>query len=107
MSSSDRPSRPVLEGAALRAAIRRSVGKFVDLDEYDLFIFGSEASGVADRQSDIDIGIAGPRPLTGSVLQRIRDDLETLRTLRGFDLVDFSQVDEPFRAEALKHVERL
>ena len=74
MPSNDRPSRPALTGTALRAAIRQAVAKFVDLDQYDLFIFGSEATGAADRRSDVDIGIAGPEPLPGSVLQRIRDE---------------------------------
>jgi hypothetical protein len=40
-------------------------------------------------------------------MQRIRDDLETLRTLRQFDVVDLTMVDESFKAEALKHAERL
>ena len=107
MPPSDLPSRPALTGKALRAAIRQSLQKFVDLEQHDVFIFGSEAAGVADRRSDIDVGIAGPQPLSGSVLQRIRDDLETLRTLRGFDVVDFSRVDDAFKTEALKHVERI
>jgi predicted nucleotidyltransferase len=98
---------PVLAGDFLRVAIRESVQKFLDIELYKLFIFGSEASGMADRRSDIDIGILGPQPLSGAVMQRIREDLETLRTLRPFDVVDLSRVDEAFKAEALEHAERL
>ena len=83
------------------------MGRFLDLPLYNIFIFGSEAVGTADRRSDIDIGILGPQPVPGAVMQRIREDLEKLRTLRQFDLVDFSQVDASFRAEALQHAERL
>ena len=107
MESSRLHSSPVLAGEALRRAIRESVGKFLDLERYQLFVFGSEASGVADRRSDIDIGIVGPRPVPGATLQRIRQELDTLRTLRSFDVVDFASADESFRAEALEHAERL
>ena len=107
MGSSDFHSRPVLADASLRRAIKGSVAKFLDLNRYQLFIFGSEASGVADRCSDIDIGILGPQPISGAVMQHIRQDLETLRTLRPFDVVDFSSVDESFKREALEHAERL
>ena len=107
MPSNDIQSRPVLTGATLRTAIRESVRKFLDLDRYQLFIFGSEASGVADRRSDIDVGLLGPEPVSGAVLQRIRDELDSLRTLRAFDLVDLSGVDESFRTEALTHAQRL
>jgi len=107
MKSKDRHSMPVLAGDSLRVAIRESVQKFLDLELYKLFIFGSEASGMAERRSDIDIGILGPQPVSGAVMQRIREDLETLRTLRPFDVVDLSRVDEAFKAEALEHAERL
>ena len=107
MKTEDAPSSPVLAGNSLRVAIRESAEKFLDLSVYKLFIFGSEASGVADRRSDIDIGILGPQPVSGAVMQQIRESLETLRTLRPFDVVDFSRVDESFKAEALEHAERL
>ena len=100
-------SRPVLAGLSLRRAIRECVHKVLDLERYELFVFGSEASGVADRRSDIDIGILGPQPIPGAVMQHIREELETLRTLRAFDVVDFSSVDESLKAEALAHAERL
>ena len=107
MKSEEADSLPALAGNSLRVAIRESIQKFLDLNIYEVFIFGSEASGIADRRSDIDIGILGPEPVSGSVMQRIRDDLETLRTLRTFDVVDFNRVDESFKAEALEHAERL
>lgn len=107
MSSGDPQSRPVLAGDSLRAAIRDSLQKFLDPAVYEVFLFGSEVSGIADRCSDIDIGILGPQPVSGEVMQRIREDLETLRTLRPFDVVDFNRVDDSFRTVALEHAERL
>src|SRR2546426_493693 len=107
MNSEPSHSRPALAGKPLRSAIRKSVEKFLDLNVYELFIFGSEASGAADQRSDIDVGILGPQPVSGAVMQQIREDFETLRTLRPFDVVDFSRADESFKAEALEHAERL
>ena len=107
MKPEDVHSLPVLAGNSLRVAIRESVEKFIDIEFYKLFIFGSEATGMADRRSDIDIGILGPQPVPGAVMQQIREDLERMRTLRPFDLVDLSRVDESFKAEALEHAERL
>ncbi len=100
-------TKPVLEGVALRRAIRQVMEEFLDLDRYDVFIFGSETAGLGTARSDIDVGVLGPEPVPNAVIQRIRERLEGLRTLRIFDLVDFSRADESFKAEALKHVERL
>jgi uncharacterized protein len=107
MSSSTRAAAPVLTGRRLREAVRTSVGRHVALSDYQVYLFGSEASGAADRRSDIDVGILGPRPIPGAVLEAIRADLETVRTLRVFDVVDLASADESFRAVALTHAERL
>ena len=107
MNSKGTSSPPALTGDSLRTAIRESVQKFLDLECYSLFLFGSEANGTADRRSDIDVGILGPQPVPGAIVQQIREDLETLRTLRPFDVVDFSRVDESFKTEALENAERL
>jgi predicted nucleotidyltransferase len=107
MRSSDVPSHPVLAGHALRHAIREAVQQLLDIERYQVFIFGSEATGVADRRSDIDIGILGPQPVPGAIVQQIRERLEGVRTLRAFDVVDFCSVDESFKAKALEHAERL
>src|SRR5437868_4872653 len=99
--------QPPLRGPALRQAIRDTMTKFFDLSVYETFLFGSEASVVRNDRSDIDVGILGPQPIPGAVMQQVRDELEKLRTLRVFDLVDFARVDESFKAIALQNVERL
>jgi len=98
---------PVLAGATLRQAIRETVSPLLDLDRFQLFLFGSEASGLADRCSDIDVGLLGPQRVPGAIVQQIRERLESLRTLRPFDVVDLAAVDDAFKAEALAHAERL
>ena len=91
----------------LRKAVREAVAKHLDLQVYELFIFGSEATGIASPRSDIDIGIQGPQPLAKATIQRIRDELETIRTLRVFEVVDLNSTDPSFRQEALRHAERI
>src|SRR4051812_18007474 len=80
----------------LRDAIRETVGKYVDLRIHELFIFGSEASHSATQRSDIDVGIRGPQPIAKERIQRIRDDLEKIRSLRVFDIVDLAAADPCF-----------
>lgn len=75
--------------------------------DYQAVLFGSRATGRARPGSDWDIGISGPAPVRGGVLQAIRDDLEDLRTLHRFDVVDLTTVPESFRTRALEHCERL
>ena len=107
MNHEKKPRRPALRGEALRRAIRETIARFVDLNSHEVFIFGSEATAARNGRSDIDVGIFGPHPIPGSVMQRIRGELERLRTLRTFDVVDFARVDESFKTVALQNVERL
>jgi predicted nucleotidyltransferase len=71
--------------------------------EYRAFLFGSRASGESQSSSDWDIGILGPEPLRGAVLETIRGDLEDLPTLHSFDVVDLAAVSAEFRRAALSH----
>jgi predicted nucleotidyltransferase len=101
------PSSSASSVSRLHAEIRGILARHLDLTRYHLFLFGSESSGTASRGSDIDIGILGEEPVPGRVLERIREDLDTLRTLRRFDIVDFCSVDSAFKKEALKHAKEL
>ena len=107
MGFQEKSRNPALRGESLRRAIRETISKFLDLDSHQIFIFGSEAQTDRNDRSDIDVGILGPHPVPGSVMQRIREELERLRTLRAFDVVDFARADESFKAVALQNVERL
>ena len=80
---------------------------FLDSGRYQVFIFGSEAGSTGTSRSDIDVGILGPAPLPGATMERIRSELEKLRTLRVFDVVDFARVDKSFQDVAMQNVERL
>ena len=64
-------------------------------------LFGSRATGRASERSDWDVGIVGPAPVDGATLERMRDALERLPTLRAFDVVDLCTAPAELRAAAL------
>lgn len=70
--------------------------------DYGAVLFGSQTIGGARAGSDWDIGLIGPEPLRGAVVQSIRDELEELPTLQTFDIVDLATTPEQFRQSALR-----
>ncbi len=66
------------------------------------FFIPSCHSRQAGPRSDWDIGIVGPAPLDGAILERIREALDELPTLATFQVVDLSTVPEGFRDRALR-----
>ncbi len=74
---------------------------------YRAVLFGSRATGRARVGSDWDIGILGPQPLPGATVQAIRDELDELRTLHSFDVVDLTTVPDSFRVIALQQAVNL
>lgn len=75
--------------------------------DFRAFLFGSRASGRAGPGSDWDVGLLGPEPLRGALVERVREALDGLRTLHSFDVVDLSTVPEGFRDLALRHAVRV
>jgi predicted nucleotidyltransferase len=57
-----------LARSALLLAIREAIAKHLDLESYEIFIFGSEVLGGGTPRSDIDVGIRGPRPIATAKL---------------------------------------
>ncbi len=75
--------------------------------KYRLFLFGSRAAGVHDPKSDIDIGIISEKKMPAGCLLAIQEKIEALPTLLKIDFIDFSSVDEEFKAVAMKHIQDL
>lgn len=65
-------------------------------------LFGSRATGTARARSDWDIGVMGPGPVPGHVLEHVRETLEGLPTLHVFEVVDLGSLPPAFRALALR-----
>jgi len=75
----------------------------VSRDNHTVFLFGSQANGLAKTRSDIDIGFWGSEPLSPKIKFEIEEELEASSVPYSIDLVDFFYVDEKFRSLALKN----
>ena len=89
----------------LKKAILEIIDKYLDTDLYRIFFFGSRIKGDNFPRADIDIGIEGHQEIPGEIKMKIKEDLERLPTLYKFDFVDFKNVSEKFKKEALKYIE--
>jgi predicted nucleotidyltransferase len=89
----------------LKREVREIVGKYLDLSKYKLFFFGSRIKGNNFDVSDIDIGIMGLEKIPPEIKINIEEEIDRLPTLYSFDVVDFGNVSEDFKDEALKAIE--
>lgn len=72
-----------------------------------MFLFGSRSRGAAGIRSDIDLGIDLGSPISPEVMTLLREAFDDLPVLQKVDIVDFSTVDEAFRAVALRHMAKI
>ena len=86
---------------ALMKDISRVIRGLLPPNHYAV-LFGSRATGASGPRSDWDIGLAGPGPLDGAVVERIRETLEGLPTLSTFDVVDLAGAPAGLRERALR-----
>jgi len=89
----------------LKKQILAIIGKYLDLNSYRVYFFGSRVKEDSFLRSDIDIGIEGSEAISAKIKLQIEEELDNLPTLYKFDLVDFKKVSSEFKREALKHVE--
>jgi uncharacterized protein len=73
------------------------IRRYVPDSSYKIFFFGSRVSGGGTYNSDIDVGIEGPKPVGVRIMSNIEDDIEELRTMFKIDVVDFANVSEKFK----------
>lgn len=91
----------------LKSDLLSIASKHLDLNEHQLFIFGSRATNLGDDRSDIDIGILGKNKLSPNTLYSIKEEIDDLPTLYSFDLIDFASVSPSFSQVALKNIIKL
>ena len=71
----------------------------------EVFLFGSRARGKVRRASDFDIGITGLAQADFRLVKRrIEEEVEESIIPHGVDVVDFDQVGERFKTEALRRI---
>ena len=97
---------PIVAGRVTADDIARALRALLP-DTHRALLFGSRATGRAGDRSDWDIGLVGPTPLDGAILERIRAALDRLPTLRTFDVVDLSTAPPKLRTRALDEGVRL
>ncbi|MCL4434930.1 MAG: nucleotidyltransferase domain-containing protein [Actinobacteria bacterium] len=85
----------------------RIVGQYVDTDVWQPVIFGSRASGRAQRFSDIDLGFIGSKELPGNVQAKLWAALDDSDIPYVVDIVDMSASSQDFLAVAREHMEYL
>ncbi len=63
-----------------------------------IILFGSRAKGNYTEHSDFDIAIEKEGSIPFDVLYRIREELDELPTLKSFDIVDLTLIDNDFKS---------
>ncbi len=91
----------------LESEIKAIIGQKLDLNEYELFYFGSRVTDRGDEHSDIDIGIKGPKKVPLNILSEIEEDIEWIPTLYSIDVVDFNSVSDDMKSVALEKIEKI
>lgn len=86
--------------------VKEIVLKRVPLNDYAVFLFGSRAVGNHHQMSDIDVGIWGEKPLSVIIKLDLEEELQESDILLKVDLIDFHQVSQDFKKEALSKIEK-
>ncbi len=89
------------------SAIQKIIRNYLPDKNFQIFLFGSRASGFARRFSDFDIGITGKTRVPPTKLELIQSDLEDSDIPYKVEVVDFAGVDESFKNLALKQTRPL
>lgn len=87
--------------------IKKIIFQFLDPKQYQIFIFGSRATGKAKKYSDYDVGIWGKKPVPPRILGLIEEALEESDLPYKVDVVDFSLVPKKFKKIALSKIKKL
>lgn len=86
--------------------IKNIILKYLSLEKYQVFLFGSRVNGKAAKYSDYDIGILGKNALPSKTKMLIEESLEESNIPCKVDIVDFSLVSSNFRNTALSKIKK-
>ncbi|HVA98691.1 MAG TPA: nucleotidyltransferase domain-containing protein [Bacteroidia bacterium] len=81
---------------------KKIILNYIEKDNYAVFLFGSRASGKANRTSDIDVGIIGKNIFPPLLKAKMKEELEESIIPYHVDIIDFSEVSENFKKIALQ-----
>lgn len=91
----------------LKSELLEIISNYLDLSEYKVFFYGSRVTGKGSDRSDVDVGIEGPEPVPGHILEKIRYEVDALPTMYTIEIVDFKSISEDFYRVAKQNVEIL
>lgn len=89
------------------STILKIISQYLDINNTQIFVFGSRATGKNRPFSDIDIGIISSRSLDANTQLNIQDELDESDIPYRVDVVDFSKVDNKFKEIALQNIIKL
>lgn len=81
------------------------ISKHINLNDCQVFYFGSRVSGYGDERSDIDVGLKGFKTINPGTMLKIKEEIENLPILYKIDIVDVNQSNPVFQKVALKNIE--
>ena len=84
------------------ADLKEAVVDFLKDENITVFLFGSRARGDGAVASDVDIGVVPGEGFRRERLTLLREFIENTNVPYKVEIVDFSEVSEQFRREALK-----
>ncbi|MFA5478988.1 MAG: nucleotidyltransferase domain-containing protein [Candidatus Muiribacteriota bacterium] len=77
----------------------------IDLDNFNVFLFGSYARGDFEQGSDFDIGIYGQEKIDLNIINKIKSEIDSCIVPNKIDIVDFTRItDLNFKKQALKDI---
>ncbi len=91
----------------LKKEIREIIGKYLNLKKYEVFFFGSRITEEGRERSDIDVGIEGPKKISGDLKVKIEEEIKEIPTLYTIDIVDFKDVSSDFYNVARQKTESI
>ncbi len=74
---------------------------------YKILLFGSWAKGTAIETSDLDIGILGEKEIPWETINRIKNAVKGIPTLRSIDIVDLQSIGQDFKNKVLEQAKEL
>ena len=76
--------------------------KHLSTQHFNVFLFGSRACGNSKKMSDIDVGILGKEKFPIKLKFAVEEEIDESIVPFKVDIIDFFDVDETFKEEALK-----
>lgn len=73
-------------------------------EKVKVFVFGSRARGDNQHTSDVDIGLIPYDKINRKKVVQLKEEIDDLNIPYKVEIVDFSQVSESFKKEAIKEV---